>query len=562
MLFASINAFGIDQKPVQAKEFSTSGQSEHMTPVSSVKDKCRELFEISRSNLENNKLLSENAKLLYSNLKFKDIWEEINRIFCKDPSGDDGRASDVKDILSGLKQIFGENSSEEKNIKILLNQPRLKSSFSQIVKGTESEGSFRQRAIESAAKRSAKLFYKNVLGNSELSEWLYKKAEYEIDSAKLVKCQSLNVFGSFNSALGGIKCEYYDYDDLFFSLIHEVGHGLDWTYGIRKTFGRPITKIFEKLHLLENRQFFGYSCAWYYHICNQRQLEYVPMLFETLLRSSVFKGKLYSSDSSAHRFRLYEIYIDFVQKNFAYELLHFYNKDQLNNLVSILTKPHTLGEIMPIISELRKHDEIGAYINNLRECSQILDPKYESALKYFEDIIKKGESQWRELLRRLDDNGHTDLSRLFRDIEKGESKMVAYSIILDSNILGSLTFEKDSKEIEKQFPKIDGINWGEIWQIADAKLWVFLEKCEYLLRYATELVDGIEKEAEGILNIEDHIEGKYNAFRLIKEKGYFDLLESGKSLPIEEVMEELTKPLGSLNITEELAKEFLEVLKK
>jgi hypothetical protein len=48
---------------------------------------------------------------------------------------------------------------------------------------------------------------------------------------------------------------------------------------------------------------------------------------------------------------------------------------------------------------------------------------------------------------------------------------------------------------------------------------------------------------------------------LIKEKGYFETLEDGKSLPIEEVMEELTKPAKPLNLTEESVEEFFEFLK-
>ena len=164
MLFASATVFGMN--PIQIGGFSTANQSENVAPMSKVKTKHRTLFETAQSQVKDNNKLSEDAKLFYSNLEFEAIWEEIERIFFSDSSSEKAKqTSDVKEILSRLEKIFGKNSSEAENLKTLLNGP--KASFRQIVKGSKFEHPLRKKAIESAGKRGAKLFFKDVLGSSE-----------------------------------------------------------------------------------------------------------------------------------------------------------------------------------------------------------------------------------------------------------------------------------------------------------------------------------------------------------------------------------------------------------
>ena len=126
-------------------------------------------------------------------------------------------------------------------MKTLLNGP--KASFRQIVKGSKFEHPLRKKAIESAGERGAKLFFKDVLGSSEsgseLAKYLYKRAVYEIDSAKCIPGPNRSAsLSSYNSALLGIECGYYDYDDLLLTLVHETGHSLDWAYRVREKYGQ------------------------------------------------------------------------------------------------------------------------------------------------------------------------------------------------------------------------------------------------------------------------------------------------------------------------------------
>ncbi|MBO7537105.1 MAG: hypothetical protein J6T29_02065 [Alphaproteobacteria bacterium] len=107
-------------------------KSENMSQMSSVKDMFHEFFEIIRSRTENANWLSEDAKLLFSQLKFEDVWEEIERILFSD---------------SPTKNFSG-NDSED---------------------------------MEFATKEAAKSFFERVLGKSSLGKDLYDIAEYAID---------------------------------------------------------------------------------------------------------------------------------------------------------------------------------------------------------------------------------------------------------------------------------------------------------------------------------------------------------------------------------------------
>ena len=155
MLFAPATVFGMNQLSSVSGESSAVNQSAGMIRVSS-KEKCRTLFETAQSLLKDNKEFSKDQKSFYGQLKFDDIWEEIERIFFSDSSLDNAKqTSDVKEILSRLEQIFGEKSSEAESLKTLLNSPE--AYFRQIVKVSKFEDSLRQKAIESAGKRGARL---------------------------------------------------------------------------------------------------------------------------------------------------------------------------------------------------------------------------------------------------------------------------------------------------------------------------------------------------------------------------------------------------------------------
>ena len=138
--------------------------SDNMTQMSLVMDKCRILLETAQSKIKDADRLSEDAKLLYSQLKFEDVWEEIKRIFFSDLSEENShkngnKASDIKAFFSRLEQIFIKNSSDIKNMKTFFNNPGLES----FVKSAVLENSLYYKAIESAAKRGAKLFFKDIL---------------------------------------------------------------------------------------------------------------------------------------------------------------------------------------------------------------------------------------------------------------------------------------------------------------------------------------------------------------------------------------------------------------
>ena len=598
MLFASATVFGMDQVPIPAREFSTSGQSRTMAPVSSAKDKFFALFKTAQSQLKDNQKLSEDTRLFFSNLEFEAVWEEIERIYFSDSSSENARQSaNVKEILSRLNQIFGENSSEAKNMKTLLNSPE--ASFRQIVKAPKFEDSLRQKAIESAGKRGAKLFYKDVLrvpqlekdlhkleqvlgipgleedlreiergsetseSGSELAKYLYRRAIYDIDSAECIPGSSRDaIVGSQNSSFSGIRCGYYDYDDLLLVLTHETGHCLDWAYRIRKMFGGPITKIVEKLHLLENRRFFGFLSALCMSGCSQ-QSEYVSMFFESLLRSSRFRGNLYPEDSSAHRFRLLGCYGDFIGKGVICELTDSYNKDQLSELLSKDDK-------YAIIRRLRKNDLFNRYIEVIIEEPRVFLDKNSLTC----DLSENQKQLWNNCLLLMEGRDECqELRKYLFDIDKRKRNVLGHGSISDrAGTEHYLQFSKNLLEVEdpsvvrELCPKLEGIDWHEIFTIALQKGSSFERALRHHINQLKEVIEW--KGLTNILkNLRVHQEGKYNSFCLIKEKGYFNALERGESLPTEEFMGKLTERTNTflsrftVSSRKKYIKEFFEFLK-
>ena len=462
-------------------------KSENMSQMSSVKDMFHEFFEIIRSRTENANWLSEDAKLLFSQLKFEDVWEEIERILFSD---------------SPTKNFSG-NDSED---------------------------------MEFATKEAAKSFFERVLGKSSLGKDLYDIAEYAIDQANLVKRSDRNVFGSFNHFYNGVKCEYYDCDDLLLTLIHETGHSLDWFYRMRKKYGNEAKTVFKEKSISKEEMLS-------FH--NNQQSEYVSMFFESLLKSSTFKGRLYSENSSAHRFRLLEIFITFANKIATYELLNSYDKDQLGKL---LIKDHTY--MFPVAQKLRENDLFNRYIEIILKFPQKLLRKSRIPIK---DLTEDQKLLWKRLLHLLKGSKeHRELYQCFLDIDKGKRRVSGIVSCSDGR-----KFFKFSENlsgipgIEVFVPKLDGIDPDEIYNIAHEKHSQFTS---IIKGWLFSLIPEIEKNK----NLDNHTEGAYNAFRLIKEKGYFGMLENGQSLSIEEAMEELTKPAEPLNLKEEPVKEFLE----
>jgi len=227
------------------------------------------------------------------------------------------------------------------------------------------------------------------------------------------------------------------------------------------------------------------------------------------------------------------------------------------------------------------------------------------------------ELEWQNCLKMLENiQGYDDLKQFLHDanIGKGSYFDLTSTTKGSSEYYGTL-HEGDQSEKRIDFPpELEKMNWFSIFDFASKKvkgfksgfekviiasncaakssentnswgLWNFLgtsTKLKFLkiLDIITPYIEMLNKEVGlklqtymleksidyvssllNVSNLDNHTEGKYNSFRLIKEKGYLDTLKNGESLPIEEVMEELTKPAKSLNLTEESVEEFFEFLK-
>jgi hypothetical protein len=235
---------------------------------------------------------------------------------------------------------------------------------------------------------------------------------------------------------------------------------------------------------------------------------------------------------------------------------------------------------------------------------------------YNSEDNQEKETKWRNCLKVLEDiQGYDDLKQFLRDanIGKGSYFDLMSTIKGSSEYYGILRVgEQSEKRID--FPPELEMDWFRIFDFASKKvqdfksgfekaiiaancvakssentnswgIWNFLDnsmKLKFLkvfgiIASSVEMLNKevglklqtyvLEKSVDyvssmlNISNLDNHTEGKYNAFRLIKEKGYLDILKDGKSLPIEEIMEELTKPVRPLNLTEESVGEFFEFLK-
>ena len=80
VLFASATVFGMNQESVQMKEFSAINYSENMIPLSPMKDNCCKLLDYAKNQIKDCSWLTEDAKLLYSNLKFEDVWNQMELV--------------------------------------------------------------------------------------------------------------------------------------------------------------------------------------------------------------------------------------------------------------------------------------------------------------------------------------------------------------------------------------------------------------------------------------------------------------------------------------------------
>jgi len=604
VLFASATVFGMNQQAIQKKEISGINQSKNMRDLSIKKEACKKLFDLAQSGLKENNRFSEDAKLLYSKLKFEDVWKEI-------------------------EQIFFSIAPDENNSKNISNN--LEISFKQMVRGTKlRDALYKFYSTEEIGKRKAKFFYKQVLGNSELGRDLYEKVIKTIDSAEYVQRSDRgSTFDSFAQwTTDKVKCFYCKEGDFLQTSVHETGHILDAHYRRLTKFGRLMTSKLENWQVFQKEWFGKLAVKWIY--TKDNQAENISIFFESLLGSDRFKENLIKDYSM--KYRIYEIFMDFVNESLVNELMMSYSKDQLNDWK--LGETYLINDLKIMFSELKKHDKMKIYIDSFPELNKILDPKGKFLDKDKKNLLKK-------LFQNLNDQGYAELSQLLQDVEKGKVELLNFGY---SAILNKFIFRKDSEEIEETLPRLDGIDWEKIYEIArsisifhrtskeNGALWDNLIRilddrgyrslsqllhgieegknvvggqsyassdvvnCFTFLKGSEEKkvmlpqLDGIDwKEIYNLLNdsymkiysffgnkiqsaldlkqkndeidLETHILGEYNAFRLIKEKGYFETLEDGKSLPIEEVMEELTKPAKPLNLTEESVEEFFEFLK-
>ena len=136
-----------------------------MTQMSLVKDKQYKLFKIAQSEIKNADWLSEDAKLLYSELRFEDVWKQIEVVFS-----------------SSL------NRSDTDFFDRILGNVRASKEYVDVVE---------------KVKNNVKRFYKQVLGSSELGKSLYEKAVETIDAGNYIQCSDLasikNLLSSFLS---------------------------------------------------------------------------------------------------------------------------------------------------------------------------------------------------------------------------------------------------------------------------------------------------------------------------------------------------------------------------
>ena len=516
MLFISSAVFGRDRGFLQTEEFPTTTQLNSMVQVSSVKrkdrksfdltkikkyrtltsvkNKCRTLFAKAQSGLEKNEWLSEDAKLLYSKLNFNDIWKQIKLVL----------------------------ASNFLNRNLVLDKE-----YTDITVKT--------------VKDNAKIFYKQVLGNSELGQALYKEAEKIIDSAKCIQCSNLmSIRGSFFMRGDGITCRYCSADDFLLTLIHETGHALDYFYRSIKELPPPA----------------------------RQQSEYGSTFFETLLEASNFRGKLYSQDYSLHGLRIGEIYLDFLSNSLIADIAALYDRNTLLKLYQLFK-----GEFFSNAINQKENIELDKVVNDL---------EHNSKTKLFIEVVRilesmgisleeddniednqKTESTLRKCLKSLKKvPGYADLKQFLRDarVSKGpffDAMRVTEGV--SGHYCDLLVGDKSVKKID--FPdELKKIDWINVLLSVNRKV----QKFNY--RFKNAVINAYyAKNSYGLRNFIDlnnHTAGKYKAFRLIKERGYLDVLENGGSLPIEEVMDEFTKPADPLNLTEESAREFLEFLKK
>lgn len=572
MLFASATVFGMDSKSVQAEGLSAISQSknlsqmrdisqsENMTHMSLVKDKQRELFKIARSGVENADWLSEDAKLLYSKLRFEDVWKQIEIVFSS--------SLNKSDTEGFFDRILGNVRASKEYVDVV-----------------------------EKVKNNAKKFYEQVLGSSKLGKVLYEKAVETIDTGIYIQCSNLmQIRNSFSEPKEKITVRYYGADDFLLTLIHETGHVLDYHY----------------------RSSNGLSKS------TQQQREYGSTFFETLLEASNFRGNLYSLDFSLHSLRIGEIYLDLIKKNFINELISLYDKDALFEFYQLfgnfsfanMSEEEKNIKLDEVLDNLEYNPKTKLFINaiyDLNEMGITLEPDYNN------ENDQEKELEWRKCLQCLDTiQGYDGLRQFLHDIDIGKERRCFDGMSVSENYFALFLHNSEIKKFELP-NELKGIDWIKIFLSARSKtqkfsdsfaraiitagcisayqenlnswrLWnfigsstklKFIQVFQKVIPYLGRLNGFFNRKIDSeiwtyivrisvdclfpllnISNLNNHTEGKYNSFRLIKEKGYLDMLEKGESLPIEEIMQELTKPVEPLNLTKESVDEFLEFLKK
>lgn len=555
MLFASATVFGMNSKSIQTKE--AISQSANMSQMSSVKNESPDFFKILQSWIKDADWLSEDAKFMFNELDFKDV-----RIAIKQVSKPD-----------------------------FLNKSNTKDFFDRIWSNVRSGKEYVD--IVEKVRDNAKKFYKQVLGDSEQGKVLYEKAVETIDTGKYIQCSNLmQIRNSFFKPGEKITVRYYNADDFLLTLIHETGHALDSFYRSNKGLPESIPQ----------------------------QREYVSTFFETLLASPNFRGNLYFSDSSLYGLRIGEIYLDLLKKNLINELMLLYDKDTLFKFYQVfgnfsfteISEGEKNIELNKVLDDLEHNPKTKLFMDVIYDLNKrgiIFNPNYNN------ENDQEKEIKWRECLQRLGTiQGYDDLKQFLHDADIGKGIWFNKTSPDKDGHYSLFSYDSEIKRFELP-NELKGIDWNEIFGFARNKAQKFADNFEKMIMTAgcmsvyqenlnswrlwnfigssTKLkfigvfqkvipylgkLNGffnrkidlefwtyiVRMSADCLLpllnisNLDNHTEGAYNAFRLIKEKGYFGMLENGQSLSIEEAMEELTKPAEPLNLKEEPVKEFLE----
>ena len=194
----------------------------------------RDMFNKIKEEVLNSEFISENAKTLFEVLNF-DEFEYINKEDNKAcqlvrQNIDNYIKNQVKEHKQEIQNDFSESLENSFKYKFYSGRPFQDNHWDTLHQiAAHNLGKF---IIEKNAKQVAKSFFKQVLGNSKLGEALKAQVEEVIDKAHCYKITKLKDLFQSRSLFApkDIYCYYLTYDSLFFILVHETAHCLDYLY--------------------------------------------------------------------------------------------------------------------------------------------------------------------------------------------------------------------------------------------------------------------------------------------------------------------------------------------